>query len=211
MGDLPPSQAPSTNLLSVQATGDAGSRLEWSAADSTFGYLVQASSNGSSGWQTVRILDFGTLTTVMPYSSSAVPVFYRVVARNHAGETVGNVVPAVSNDAYLAWRVREGGGSDKQSLSDDDGDQVPLLLEYAFGMDPRLSDRSGIPVVAMVGGNLTILFGQVRSDVEYEVETSTDLIDWSTDGVVVFRSSLSIGWVPVESGRQRFLRVRVAR
>ncbi len=211
MGDVPPSQAPSANGLSVQATADAGSLLTWTAATQAFDYLVQSSANGSSAWQTVKTVEFGTLATVMPYPQSASPVFYRVVARNHAGETPGNVVPAVSNDAYLAWRIREGGGANRQSLSDDDGDGVPLLLEYAFAMNPHAHDRSGLPEVAMVGNNLSILFEEVRPDVAYEVETSTDLIDWKTEGVSVFRSTYSIGWVPVEPGTKRFLRIRVAR
>lgn len=211
MGDVPPSEAPSVNVLSVQATSDAGSLLTWTAATQDFDYLIQSSSDGSSGWQTVKTVDFGTLATVMPYSESVPPAFYRIVARNHMGETAGNVVPAIFNDAYLAWRIREGGGADRQSLSDDDRDGVALLLEYAFAMNPHVPDQSGLPEVAMVGDNLSILFEEVRPDVNYEVETSSDLINWNTEGITVFRSTYSIGWVPVETGEQRFLRVRVAR
>lgn len=209
IGDAPPSQPPSVNVLTAQATADAGSRLAWTAADSTFDYLIQSSSNGFSDWKIVKTVDFGTQTTIMPYSSDL--VYYRVVACNDAGETSGNVVPAISNDSYHAWRIRDAGDGNKQSLSDDDGDGVALLLEYAFGMNPNLSDRSGLPVAGIVGGNLTILFEQVRPDVEYVVETSSNLIDWSTEGVTVFRSTFSIGWVPVTPDGQRFLRVRVVR
>lgn len=211
MGDAPPPQPPSVNLLTVQPTVDAGSLLTWTSAPSAFDYQIQSSSNGLSGWQTMKTVDFTTLSTVMPYQALTTPVFYRVVARNHAGETVGNVVPAISNDAYLVWRIREGGGAEKHNLSDDDGDGVSLLLEYAFGLNPKVPDRRGLPEVGMFGENLSILFEEVRPDVDYTIETSTDLIEWKTDGVIFFRSAYSIGWVPVTPGGQRFLRVRVTR
>lgn len=81
--------------------------------------------------------------------------------------------------------------------SDDDGDFVTLLEEYAFGLDPTVKDRyvlapatgiAGVPLIRVVGeGNnkhLQSEFVRRRSDpdLSYVVEYSTDLSEIPLNG-----------------------------
>lgn len=74
--------------------------------------------------------------------------------------------------------------------ADPDGDGIPNLLEYAFGLDPRAPDSAGLPTIGLGIVNsvtyLTLSFRQARAaDLAYRVETSGDLgvNAWKPDGL----------------------------
>jgi hypothetical protein len=70
-------------------------------------------------------------------------------------------------------------------LADPGDDGVLNLLKYAFGLDPNLTSRAGLPQTAQNGGDLTLTYPKNldASDLTFEVEWSTNLTDWSSVGV----------------------------
>lgn len=97
------------------------------------------------------------------------------------------------------------------ATQDTDGDGLPPLLEYALGGDPARNDSLLAPQFSFGTSTMQLTFPRVRTDVLYEVETSTNLIKWSTasvtQGALTNPSTASISLVPGEPSR--FLRLRV--
>lgn len=126
-----------------------------------------------------------------------------------------------------AWRQSVFGAqaSDPRAgwLADWDGDGLVNLLERAFGSNPLVADGSGVTYgVSPDGQRLEITYTEVKSawDLEYIVETSTDLVEWRsgpafTEVAMVqdmgaTRRVTARDLTPLGPGGRRFLRVRVA-
>ncbi len=122
---------------------------------------------------------------------------------------------------YSAWKARYGISASAEDSSDADGDGVPLLTEYALGLDPTVSSVDGLPVAAVEGSQLALTFRRLASvtDVRITVETCTDLVagNWSTvtpvitvlDGTTVFQTVKAT--VPFAGIAPLFARLRVTR
>ncbi len=65
-------------------------------------------------------------------------------------------------------------------MDDFDGDGYPELLEFAFGLEPRVSDVGGYPPVLTQGGFLTVTLAK-RSGVTHEVQSAGTLVDGLPD------------------------------
>jgi autotransporter-associated beta strand protein len=102
------------------------------------------------------------------------------------------------------------------------GDGVPNLIKYAFGMSPFAG--ASLPIstdVEMAGGNtylrLTITKNPSAGDISYVVEAAGDVSagNWSAVGTVVETNTSSVlvvrDSVPLRSAGTRFLRLRVNR
>jgi len=83
--------------------------------------------------------------------------------------------------------------------ADPDHDGIPNLLEYAFGLDPKQADRSGLRrwaprPTAAVNEYLTISYAQLTqsNDLTYTVQASTDMVTWNAIAPVVV-STIAIG------------------
>jgi hypothetical protein len=71
--------------------------------------------------------------------------------------------------------------------ADPDGDGIPNLMEYAFGLNPKVANPNGMPVVGVqkLGGTnsyLVISYKEVLydTDISYTVQVSSDLITWNS-------------------------------
>ncbi|HUB67144.1 MAG TPA: hypothetical protein VL981_06640, partial [Candidatus Methylacidiphilales bacterium] len=66
--------------------------------------------------------------------------------------------------------------------SNPTNDAVPNLIKYGLSMDPLVGSLTGLPVVSTVNGYLTMQFTRNvnATDVNYTVEASNDLVNWST-------------------------------
>jgi hypothetical protein len=92
-----------------------------------------------------------------------------------------------SATTFAAWRgtrvPQDTSAQEVFALGDPDGDGRGNLIEYAFGSDPMTPDaaRAGLPRAVVVDGRLGIRFLRPVSvtDVEYRIETSSDLRTWT--------------------------------
>lgn len=99
------------------------------------------------------------------------------------------------------------------------GDSMTNLLKYAFGFQP-LVPVPGSPVSIIPPGTATTFRYQRpanRPDLDYLVETSSDLTVWNSDGIPQNRIAQSSGmetWetvIPEAGTQRRFMRVTVTR
>lgn len=107
------------------------------------------------------------------------------------------------------------------SLADPDGDGYSNLLEYALGLNPKLSDRS-VQSASVVEGRLSFTYKKSKNatDLTYIVEVSDNLKDWKSSGSDITapliqsddgytQTVLVNDLTPPSSGDPRFIRLRV--
>jgi hypothetical protein len=103
---------------------------------------------------------------------------------------------------FEEWLASHGMDLDLPLEADTDGDGFPLLLEYALDLDPQVSSRA-VPMHEVVGNAMKISFYSVAPWVRYQPVMSTNLEDWTTDGVAVSGpdvSGIATASVPVSTG-----------
>ena len=99
-------------------------------------------------------------------------------------------------------------------LDDADDDGVSNLLEYALGMNPKVSDAHLLPQPQRGGGLLSLTYQRLRSDVTYSAETTTNLSNpasWTISGVdqgTPAPDGTTTASIPI-SGASGFLHVEV--
>lgn len=116
------------------------------------------------------------------------------------------IVPKILT--YDAW-LAENSSPVPATASLGSGDSgMPMLMRYAFGMSPTgqptPSDRARLPGAESDDGFLTLSFKRKPgiSDLDYEVQYSTDLVEWKTGSEFVEDITSSIA--PDEPGRSVF-------
>lgn len=87
--------------------------------------------------------------------------------------------------AIAPWLLSNGFAYDEDLQADPNDDGVNLLMAYALNLDPReiLSGSLPLPVIAAEQMSLTFFAGS--DGVSYAVKASTDLQNWSADGVTL--------------------------
>ncbi len=112
---------------------------------------------------------------------------------------------------YGAWsrfHLPFGSAAERAPGADPAGVGTPNLLAFALGVNP--GERAPVTTHASEGW-LSLAFQRVRADLDYLVETSTDLSGWSplalNPGVVGEETSVSVPLTPDEP--RRFLRLVV--
>jgi hypothetical protein len=109
-------------------------------------------------------------------------------------------------------------------LADFEKDSVANLHEYAFALEPKTSDVSGLPAVSVQpGGALAIAYTHVKSavDITYIVEVSNDLATWNSGPAYTSllttddhgaTETLTYGsLLPPDPSNCQFMRVRITR
>ncbi len=121
--------------------------------------------------------------------------------------------PAIEVDqsAYPAgiWLLSHDIAYDTPLDQDLNGDGVPLLMAYAMILDPNQNLAGSMPRAVLDDSTFSISYPAGRSGVIYSVETSTNLHDWTRDGVI-YSGPIGARVASVPSGSpQRFLRLKV--
>ena len=154
---------------------------------------------------------------------------YHIQAYNVAGYsdfTGLSVTTPTQYQSYLATYFTAAQLADPTitgDLADPDHDGICNLLEYAFGLDPTRADDSGLPVVSMQNGYLTISFVQrvAPTDLTYAVEVSSDMAAWNSGASYTTQVSATTidaatqrvvvrDNTPASAAAKRFIRVRVS-
>jgi hypothetical protein len=69
--------------------------------------------------------------------------------------------------------------------SDSNGDGVSLLMAYALNLDPALNLSGSMPPVLISSGEMSMTFHAGAQGVNYAVQISSDLVSWTSTGVVL--------------------------
>ena len=111
------------------------------------------------------------------------------------------------------WLVSNGIQPGTPLDSDPNGDRIPLLLAYALNLDPNRDLNGSMPQPVLANGQLSLSFHGNRSDINYAVETSTNLQAWTTAVVTLSQpdgNGIRIATVGI-GGENRFMRLSVRR
>lgn len=201
--------------VNALASGSQQIIVYWGGGPLADEYEVQHSADGITDWTTLGTVpeDDGYYlhTGLAPGSTH----HYRVRSRNALGDSDFSVsATATTFTEYQEWKDSHRLDIDASDSSDDDHDGIPLLMEYALDASPKRSSSGSLPVLSKDSGHLYLNYQRARSDLTYRVETSTNLLEWTTEGVIQ-ESSVSGRWVtasaPTTAGGRRFLRLAVSR
>ena len=117
-------------------------------------------------------------------------------ASSISGGTPGEIDNAI-NSGFSLWQSSKFTAAQLADLSvsgplaDPEGDSLSNLIEYALGLDPNADDSASLPTSLFVeeGGDTYLALSIRRqtglTDVVLSIETSTDLLDWTTSDMMV--------------------------
>lgn len=176
------------------------------------GSLVFDSSNWND-WQTVTLAAASDVDTV----SSEALIRLVTAAPGALPGAAPNEVIAVENDgvasAYDTW-ASSLAAENRGLLAVPHGDGVTNLARYALGIGAAEAAAGKLPTTEVSGANLLFRFRRERGDVDYIVQTSTDLVSWTiyqTYAKAGFASAADIVETVPISGTKTFVRLRVVK
>ncbi|HPA18535.1 MAG TPA: hypothetical protein PLU30_12365 [Verrucomicrobiae bacterium] len=150
-------------------------RGDWSPVELGIGprgYVIQGSADGIGGWVTV-VLAEGDVRYAEILSEDCWPSFFRIAAFNARG--VSEWSPAIPVPASLFEQWKCMWGVDGEWGPDGE----PLALHYALGATPFERNVGRLPHLDFDNGQMEFSFPMVRREVNYIVESSTNLVDWT--------------------------------
>ena len=191
---------------------------------SSTGDLHDFTYNDQPPWPTLPDGDGHSLVLVGPASGPDHAKSTSWLPHAKIGGAPGEDDSTIATGSYLAWKNANGISNDG---GDEDGDLIMNFAEYAMGTRPRSSD-SGVlprPMTVRFGAEdfLAITFQKslLATDVTFEIQTSTDLVNWKTSDAFTMVSEISNGddetavaiWrstTPITSSKIQYLRVRIS-
>jgi autotransporter-associated beta strand protein len=137
------------------------------------------------------------------------------------GSNVVLTVAAAVLTPFQTWQTNYFGSTTNLAAAydaDPDGDGYANLLEYAFGSNPTLGGSVNAPASGTSGDYLTITVPRNAdaTDISYEVQGSSNLLDWVTNVVLTATNPAPAGVTvtytnatPFSALPTQFLRVKV--
>ena len=191
--------------VTLGAVGETGPAVEWSTAADQYGrYYIQ---HPASANKRLRLNANGTYAMVASTDTGDLSK-WRFVRPAVADST------SVPTDPYAAWTASIAwGGADSTAAADPDRDGLANLLEYAVSLDPLAASAGpSASLTTSLPHTLQLTFLRARSELTYEVLSSSDLVTW-----MVFASNPGqVGQIVtvtnhVSTSPRRFLRLRVTK
>lgn len=210
LGDGVASPPPTPFGLAATAASASSLLVSWSDLPAEQGWKLHRSPDGAGGWVQIAALPWDVATFTDTGRAAATTCFYRVRASNAAGDS--DYSPSASARTltlYEQWKLDSGLSLSARDDADDDRDGVPLLLEYALGLDPAVASPDGMLVPQIFNVVLALSYHRFRGDVSYLVEASSDLRAWSASGVNQGSGTFPIAWKLIGTDPALFLRLRV--
>lgn len=93
------------------------------------------------------------------------------------------MLDSASDFAVPSWLLAQNLPHDTDLAQDLNGDGYPLLTAYALDLDPSKNLAPQMPRPELGEGTMAISFYGEAQGIAYTVETSTDLQNWTTEGV----------------------------
>jgi len=191
--------------------------LNWGADSNLYYDVYRSSSNGGPYSLIYRVVGTNFIDTTA--SSNSVPYYYVVTGLNAFGDESGYSTPAAATVGAV-WRQQWFGITANTGSAADTAnpaqDGIINILKRAFNLNPLLTETTGTPYGAISGNIFTLTYRQslAATDLAFQVVSSPDLINWSTNNItdVVISSdgitAIHAASVPVASTAQ-FLRLLV--
>jgi uncharacterized delta-60 repeat protein len=205
--------APAAPLnLTSEARSSSTILLRWDQLPNEYSWKVERSPAGSGAWEQIAELGWDVTSFTDTNLLTGMSYDYRVRAWNAAGDSpYSSSSTTRAFSPYDQWKTDWDFPVSLLDNDDADADGIGLFLEYALGLDPRVSDRSSIPSGNILGSVLAMTYPKVRPELSYLVEASTDLAGWSSIGVNQGSGPYPTAWTAVGSSRNLFLRLRVTK
>lgn len=158
--------------------------------------------------------DETAVLSVLPYSA-------------YAAGSSSNATITIHDAPYDNWRYTKFTAAElldpaiSGNSADPDGDGLGNLLEYAFGLEPRVVNTTGRPTMSQQTGYLCLTYREsmAATDVTYAVQACSNLFtgDWSSTGLAqLSKVNKTTYWevtvrdaVLMTNAPQRFMRVKV--
>lgn len=118
----------------------------------------------------------------------------------------------IATGTFAAWRNDNNVTND---LSDEDNDGITALLEYAFGTSPIIPNNAELPELQTVevdGQNFLALSfprNTLATDLTFQLESSTNLVDWTDESQVEETPNLLRLVTPASENERQFIRLKV--
>ena len=139
-------------------------------------------------------------------------VYYFDGATGFSDSFDGVSTASIDDGLYPAatWMLQSGFDYSADMTQDGNGDGITLLHAYAFGLDPEATNSpADLPQAEVVDGKLTLVIDQSSPSTHFDVQTSTDLINWSRSGMTnSYEGETRTITVPT-SDEQRFLKINI--
>lgn len=174
---MPP--APVASVVFSPLPGAFAGDLSVTLSTATAGAVIHYTTDGSAP----------TLSSPVyagPVALSATTTIRAIAVKDGAASAVaGGVYARLS--PYAAWT--EGiawpapAAATGAETADPDGDNLQNILEFALGTDPLVADASPVRFETSPL-QLSLSYPRAHAEIVYTVETSTDLLEWGTDGVI---------------------------
>lgn len=198
--------------LGIETLSSSSIQLNWTpGSGGVDGYHVERSLDPAGGWIIVETLGSGVGEFTDAGLDPGAEYFYRIRAFSEIGSSGGfHAFGSTTLTLHQEWRMGYGLPIEVPAGSTESAGGVPSLLAYALGLNPRVAGPQDLPGAELAGDRLEMVFEAVRSELEYVVEVSNDLVDWGTEGVEVENTSEGVSAsVPIPPDEQIFLRLRV--
>ncbi len=110
-----------------------------------------------------------------------------------------------------SWLVENALPYSESLLNDTNNDGVNLLMAYALNLDPKQNLSGSLPEPVIEASQMSLDFYAGSAGVTYAVETSTDMVHWSTEGVLITDPDASqVRTATVDmTGQTRYMRLVV--
>jgi fibronectin type 3 domain-containing protein len=215
----PPPLAP-TNLTATP--GNTTVALAWTASANATTYLVLRGT--TSGGETTLATGITSTNFTDTGLTNGVTYYYVVSASNSAGASPDSAeVSATPAQTFAQWIAGYFPGISDPAVigpaADPDGDGLTNLEEYLLGTNPATPDDPGTAISSATDGNgnlvLTFRLSKNLTGVTYQVQQSTDMLNWTNATVTPAILSdqgtyyLMQAPVPLASNPRLFLRLNV--
>lgn len=155
--------------------------LRWEPSPAATAYRIEAREHGSEEWEIVGYHDNSSGIFLLDEGTESGGRDFRLIVIDRAGaESSPALTQSTTEISFNLWKDFHGLDEGISPDSDIDGDSIPLLVEYALGLNP--ATHSQLPLPEIANGRVSYQIDSLRPDVECLIQVSDDFIEWRDYG-----------------------------